>query len=130
MHEVGKKCKNQAEVTTLICFDEILRLTVRQQFSRIHRPAIDSNLEMEHSDPRRAVADLSDFIPGLYAMAQVRQHGAVVGIGTEVTIIVANDDEIAAALHSLTGINHVTVGGGQHQVPTRPPISMPLFTFA
>lgn len=63
-------------------------------------------------------------------MAQVRQHGAVVGIGTEVTIIVANDDEIAAALHSLTGINHVTVGGGQHQVPTRPPIPMSLFTFA
>ena len=60
------------------------------------------------------ISHFGNFLPGFNQLLLPDQNFSVVGIGTQIVIIVFNDDQIAVSPKCVTVVNHFTISRGNH----------------
>lgn len=76
-----------------------------------------SNFKMQLGSIRAAASELCNNLPGFYILPFLHQNLAVVGVSTEIVLVVIDDNQITVTQQSTARVYHVTTGGGFYSIP-------------
>src|SRR6185437_1300761 len=75
-------------------------------FQWIHRFSILPNFKMKFYQTRVSISHLGDFLPFCYCLSFLYQEFTVVGVGTKVSVVMFDNDELTVTAQSCAAINH------------------------
>lgn len=84
--------------------------------SWINRIAIFSNFEMQFGSIRAAASKLCNYLPGFYILPFLHQNLPVVGVSTQIVLIMIHNNQITVPKQSTTGIDHITTCGCSYRI--------------
>lgn len=82
----------------------------------INRIAIFPNLEMQFGSIRTAASKLCNYLPGFYILPFLHQYLPVVGVSTQIVLVMIHNNQITVSKQSATGVDYITTRSSLYRI--------------